>query len=103
MSGPVATGEVLPGAHRAENAWNRPLSWELILRITPHLPRVVLVPLHHATTTICFATMPKQRAAAARNLRRVTGDRGLCLAWRTYRLFHQFSRFMVAYGELKEA
>ena len=79
---------------------NRPLSWELILRITPRLPRFVLVPLHHVTTLACMACMPRERAAARRNLARVSGARGLSGLWLRYRLFHNFSRFMVAYAEM---
>ena len=79
---------------------NRPLSWELILRITPRLPRFVLVPLHHATTLVCMACMPRERAAARRNLARVTGARGLSGLLLRYRLFYNFSRFMVAYAEM---
>lgn len=83
------------------HGWNRPLSWELVLRITPRLPRFVLVPLHHVTTLICLICMPAERAAARRNLRRVTGATGLAGLRVTYRLFHNFSRFMVAYGEMR--
>ena len=72
----------------------------MILRITPRLPRVVLVPLHHATTLVCMACMPRERAAARRNLARVSGARGLRAAWLRYRLFYNFSRFMVAYAEM---
>jgi KDO2-lipid IV(A) lauroyltransferase len=85
------------------HGWNRPLSWELVLRITPRLPRFVLVPLHHVTTLICLICMPAERAAARRNLRRVTGARGLASLRVSYRLFHNFSRFMVAYGEMRDS
>ena len=79
---------------------NRPLSWELILRITPRLPRFVLVPLHHATTLVCMACMPCERAAVRRNLARVSPARGLRGLLLRYRLFYNFSRFMVAYAEM---
>lgn len=79
---------------------NRPLSWELVLRITPRLPRFVLVPLHHVATLVCMIFMPNECAAARRNLRRVTGKRGLAGLFLLYRLFHNFSRFMVAYAEM---
>ena len=83
------------------HGWNRPLSWELALRITPRLPRFILVPLHHLTTLVCLICMPGERAAARRNLRRVTGATGLTLLGALYRLFHNFSRFIVAYGEMR--
>jgi KDO2-lipid IV(A) lauroyltransferase len=83
------------------HGWNLPISWRLMLTITPRLPRPALVPLHHLTTLLCFACMRRERSAARRNLQRVTGARGLA-AWRlAYRLFYNFSRFMVAYGELR--
>lgn len=82
------------------HGWNRPLSWELILRITPGLPRFILIPLHHATSMICFACMPRERAAARRNLGRITGSTGLANMRLAYRLFFNFSRFMVAYTEM---
>lgn len=103
---PVAT-DPRPRAERiAARRWyshgfNRPLSWELVLRITPRLPRFVLVPLHHVTTLICLICMPAERAAARRNLRRVTGATGLAGLRVCYRLFHNFSRFMVAYAEMR--
>lgn len=81
---------------------NRPLSWELVLRITPRLPRFVLVPLHHATTLLCMMCMPSERAAARRNLHRVTGAGGLAGLRLLYRLFHNFSRFMVTYAEMQD-
>jgi len=81
------------------HGWNRPLSWELVLRITPRLPRFILVPLHHLTTLVSLICMPGERAAACRNLRRVTGATGLALYGALYRLFLNFSRFIVAYGE----
>lgn len=84
------------------HGWNRPLSWELILRVTPRLPRFLLRPLHHVTTLVCFTLMPRERAAARRNLRRVTGTTGMPNLRLAYRLFYNFSRFMVAYAEMRE-
>lgn len=83
------------------HGWNNRLSWELIFRIIPWVPRFLLLPLHHATTLICFAMMPRERAAARRNLARVTGKTGWANLKLAYRLFFNFSRFMVAYTELK--
>ncbi len=81
--------------------FNTPLSWELILRITPKLPRFVMIPLHHLTSLVFFACMPKERRAVRRNLQRITGKTGLRNFRLTYRLFHNFSRFMVAYTEIR--
>ncbi|HXI01767.1 MAG TPA: lysophospholipid acyltransferase family protein [Candidatus Saccharimonadales bacterium] len=82
------------------HGWNRDLSWKLILGIVPRVPRALRFPLHLLITTICFLAMGNERRAAVRNLRRVTGrgaTRSLILA---YRLFYNFSRFMVAYTDL---
>jgi phosphatidylinositol dimannoside acyltransferase len=84
-------------AHR----WNVRASWELILLITPRLPRLLLVPLQHATTLLFFACMPRERRAAQRNLRHVTGRSGAAALGLSYRLFYNFSRFMVAYSEMR--
>ncbi len=46
--------------------------------------------------------MPRERAAARRNLRRVTGKTGLANLRLAYRLFWNFSRFLVAYTEIKD-
>ena len=82
------------------HAWNRPLSWELILRITPRLPRPLLVPFRHATSFLCFLLMRSERAAVRRNLERVTGATGLSNLRMCYRLFYNFSRFMLTYAEM---
>jgi len=84
------------------HGWNTSLSWKLILRITPRLPRFVLAPLHHLTSLTFFIFMPRERAAVRRNLRRVTGKSGLANLRLAYRLFWNFSRFMVAYAEMKD-
>ena len=81
--------------------FNTPLVWKLILRIPPRLPRFMLAPLHHASSLFCFACMRRERAAARRNLRRITGKRGWSNLLVAYRLFLNFSRFMVAYTEIR--
>jgi Kdo2-lipid IVA lauroyltransferase/acyltransferase len=81
--------------------FNTPLSWELILRITPRLPLLILIPLHHVTSLVFCLCMGKERRAARSNLRRITGKKGLANLRLTYRLFYNFSRFMVAYTEIR--
>ncbi len=98
---PASTAGAARAGRWHAHGWNRPLSWELILRVTPRLPRVVLAPLRHATSLLCFACMGRERGAARRNLRRITGRRGLRNLRDAYRLFHNFSRFMVAYAEMR--
>jgi lauroyl/myristoyl acyltransferase len=83
--------------------FNTPLSWELILRVTPKLPRPVLLATHHVTTAVCFLCFYRERAASLRNLRRITGKSSLASLALTYRLFYNFSRFMVAYAGMRDA
>lgn len=82
------------------HGWNRDLSWKLILGIVPRVPRALRFPLHLLITTICFLAMGNERRAAVRNLRRVTGRGGTGCLILAYRLFYNFSRFMVAYTDL---
>jgi len=96
----VAPPDVAASRRWYSHGLNRPLSWELVLRITPRLPRFILVPLHHVATLVCMIFMPNERAAARRNLRRVTGASGLAGLRLQYRLFLNFSRFMVTYAEM---
>lgn len=89
------------GAPRARwytHGWNRDLSWRLIDAIIPWVPRVLRPPLHLVTTIICFAAMPRERRAVRRNLARVTGRPGSRML--TFRLFYNFSKFMVGYTDL---
>ena len=103
----LAAPEGSPSAARRRrwytHRFNTPLSWELILRVTPKLPRAVLIPLHHVTTTICFLCFYRERAASRRNLRRITGRTGIAGLAGAYRLFYNFSRFMVGYAGLRGA
>jgi lauroyl/myristoyl acyltransferase len=69
------------------HGWNNRLSWELVLRITPHLPGFVVMGLRAALSSLCVACMPRERAAVRRNLQRVLGlprPAGLGYAWRTF-------------------
>lgn len=79
--------------------WNTDLSWRLILRIIPRVPPFLRPPIHLVTTAICFAAMGEERRASRRNLRRVTGKKGLALFFLSFRLFYDFSKFMVVYTE----
>jgi len=82
------------------HGWNRDLSWRLIHAVIPKVPRPLRPPLHLATTLLCFAAMPRERLAARRNLERVTGRRGIGSRLLSFRLFYNFSKFMVAYTDL---
>ncbi len=82
------------------HGWNRDISWRLILGIVPMVPRALRPPIHFATSLLCFVAMPRERRAARRNLERITGRRGFASGLLAFRLFYNFSKFMVAYTDL---
>jgi lauroyl/myristoyl acyltransferase len=82
------------------HGWNRDLSWRLIHAIIPRVPRFLRPPIHLVTTLLCFAAMPRERRAARLNLTRITGRRGLASRLLAFRLFYNFSKFMVGYTDL---
>ena len=82
------------------HGWNRDLSWRLIRGIIPRVPRILRPPIHALTTLVCFASMPRERRAARRNLTRITGRSGLPSLFLALRLFYNFSKFMVGYTDL---
>ena len=83
------------------HGWNRTISWRLIDAIIPRVPRLLRPPLHLITTLLFFCLMPRERRAARRNLERVTGRRGLAATWLAFRLFYNFSKYMVASLDLR--
>lgn len=82
------------------HGWNRDLSWRLIHAVIPRVPRLLRPPLHFVTTLVCFAAMPRERRAARHNLERVTGRTGMASRLLAFRLFYNFSKFMVGYTDL---
>jgi len=55
-------------------------------------------PLVGVGTALFFGYMLKQeRNAVTSNLRQITGNSGLVLMWKVYRVFYSFSDFMVSY------
>jgi len=82
------------------HGWNRDISWRLILGILPRVPGPLRPPLHLAVSTLCFLVMGEERRAARKNLGQVTGAPGPAGLRMTWRLFHNFSRFMTAYIDL---
>jgi phosphatidylinositol dimannoside acyltransferase len=107
---PAAPASEPPDARRApasgetprwySHGWNRSLSWRLIHAIIPRVPRALRPPIHLATTCLCFAAMPRERRAGRRNLERITGRSGLASRLLSFRLFYNFSKFMVGYTDL---
>jgi len=91
----------VPGPARwYTHGWNRGLSWRLIHAIVPKVPRFLRPPIHLVTTLICFSAMPRERRAARLNLQRVTGRSGLAVRLLAFRLFYNFSKFMVGFTDL---
>lgn len=82
------------------HGWNRDLSWRLIHAVIPCVPRFLRPPIHLVTTLVCFAAMPRERRAARRNLERITGRSGAAARLLAFRLFYNFSKFMVGYTDL---
>jgi len=80
--------------------FNSNLSWRLILAIVPRVPFFLRPPIQFVTTLLCITAMPLERKAAGRNLRRVTGRSGAAAAIGVFRLFYNFSKFMVTYVDL---
>ena len=79
---------------------NQPFAWRLIYGVAPRLPALLQAPLRHFVSTFCFLWMTNERAAVRRNLARVTGASGWASVREAYRVFHNFSRFMMAYASL---
>jgi KDO2-lipid IV(A) lauroyltransferase len=69
----------------------------------PWLPRFVQPPIAAVTALIFFFLLKRERRAVARNLRRISGKRGLALQWKVYRVFYSFCDFMVAYCYVPQA
>ena len=82
------------------HGWNTSTSLRLILTIIPRVPRWLVPPIGVVTTAICLAYMKRERRAARRNLRRILGRGGWRLERAVWRLFYNFSRFMVSSCEL---
>jgi KDO2-lipid IV(A) lauroyltransferase len=94
-------GPSAPPVRWYTHGWNRALSWRLIRDIVPLVPPALRPPIHLATTAVCFLAMPRERRAARANLRRITGRGGAAAAGAAFRLFYNFSKFMVAYTDLE--
>ena len=82
------------------HGWNRDISWRLIHTVIPKVPRPLRPPIHLATTAVCFLAMPRERRAARLNLERVTKRSGLAARLLAFRLFYNFSKFMVGYTDI---
>jgi lauroyl/myristoyl acyltransferase len=75
----------------------------MIFAIMPRLPRFLHPPLAAVTALIFFFLLKRERGAVIRNLRRVSGKRGLALQWKVYRVFYSFCDLMVSYCYVPQA
>ena len=84
----------------SRHGWNNRLSLYLIRTILPKLPRPLAAMAQFTATALCYVVMGHERNASMVNLRRISTERGLRLRCRSFALFYNFSRFMVARMEL---
>ncbi len=89
-----------PAARWYTHGWNRELSWRLIHAIVPRVPRPLRPPIHLLATLFFYAVMPRERHAVRRNLARIAGRPGPAPHREAFRLFYNFSIFMVGYTDL---
>jgi predicted LPLAT superfamily acyltransferase len=75
----------------------------MIFVIMPRLPRFLHPPVATVTALIFFLMLKQERRAVTRNLRRVSGKRGLLLRWKVYRVFYSFCDLMVSYCFVPQA
>lgn len=80
--------------------WNSATSLRLIFTVIPRVPRFVVPAIGGITAAVCLACLRSERQAAHRNLHRVLGVNGWRLRLALWRLFYNFSRFMVSYCDL---
>jgi lauroyl/myristoyl acyltransferase len=76
---------------------------QLMFRSMEMIPRFLHPPLAVATALFFCCVLKKERRAVAKNLRQVTGSRGLSLYWKVYRVFYSFSDSMVSYCYIPQA
>jgi KDO2-lipid IV(A) lauroyltransferase len=67
------------------------------------MPRFVQPPIAAITALIFFLMLKRERRAVARNLRQVSGKRGLGLQWKVYRVFYSFCDLIVSYTCVPQA
>jgi KDO2-lipid IV(A) lauroyltransferase len=67
------------------------------------MPRFAQPPIAAVTALIFFLLLKRERRAVARNLRQVSGKRGLGLQWKVYRVFYSFCDLIVSYTCVPQA
>jgi len=71
--------------------------------VMPRIPGFLQPPVAAVTTLLYCSMMKQERKAVAKNLRQITGSRGLVLRWKVYRVFYSFSDLMVSYCYVPQA
>jgi lauroyl/myristoyl acyltransferase len=76
---------------------------QLMLDGLPWIPRFAHPFVAMLTALFFYCLLKKERRSVTRNLRRITGSRGLALRWKVYRVFYSFSDLMASYTYLPQA
>jgi len=86
-----------------EHRFHNTTALRMIFVIMPRVPRFLHPPVATAAALIFFIILKRERRAVTRNLRRVSGKRGLALRWKVYRVFYSFCDLMVSYCFVPQA
>jgi predicted LPLAT superfamily acyltransferase len=86
-----------------EHRFHNITAQRFIFAIMPRLPRFLHPPVAAITALIFFLMLKRERRAVARNLRRVSGKRGLALQWKVLWVFYSFCDLMVSYCYVPQA
>jgi predicted LPLAT superfamily acyltransferase len=86
-----------------EHRFHNTTALRLIFAIMPRLPRFLHPPVAAVTALIFFLILKRERRAVTRNLRQVSGKRGLALQWKVYWVFYSFCDLMVSYCFVPQA
>jgi KDO2-lipid IV(A) lauroyltransferase len=85
--------------HRFHNV----LAHRIVFCTMPWLPRFLQPPIASVTALIFFILLKRERRAVTSNLRHVSGQRGLALHWKVYRVFYSFCDLAVSYCYVPQA
>lgn len=86
-----------------QHSFHNTTALQMIFAIMPKLPRPIHPPVAAVTALIFFLMLKRERRSVTRNLRRVSGKRGLALQWKVYKVFYSFCDLMVSYCFVPQA
>jgi len=86
-----------------EHRFHNTTALRMIFAVMPRLPRFLHPPVAAVTAVIFFVALKRERRAVTGNLRRVSGNHGLALQWKVYRVFYSFCDLMVSYCFVPQA